>query len=130
MDKYHLTEEEDQRLRFSIRLPGKRGRSLYEYLTRLPLEDLQAYPKRGYHWWMGRAARSSQALALRDYILYWRLFAIDFRKQYPCEYLEKLPSDKMQRFLCTYIVKIPVWAYEAPIQDVIQLLAKDDEPLQ
>lgn len=127
MDKYHLTEREDQRLRFSIRLPG-RGHSLYEYLTMLPLEKLQAYPQKGYHWWMGRSARTPQALALRDYILYWRLVAIDFRKQYPREYLETLSYDDMRLFLHTYIQKIPLWVYEEPVKDVIHILLRHEEP--
>lgn len=126
MDKYHLTEREDQHLRFSIILPGRR-RSLYEYLTELPLEELQAYPKKGYHWWMGRAARTSQALALRDYILYWRLFAISFREKFPREYLETLSYDDMRLFLRTYIQKTPVWAYEGPIKDVIHILFYNEE---
>ena len=127
MDKYHLTEAHERRLYSSIRFHGGR-RSLYEYLIELPLEDLQVYPKRGYYWWLGRTARSPQALYLRDYVLYWRLAAIDFRKQYPREYLEQLSYDDMRLFLRTYLRKIPMWAYEAPIKDVIQLLVQSDEP--
>ena len=121
MYPYDLTNEEDLRLHFSIMLPSGKC-SLYEYLCQLPLQALQAYPKKGYHWWMGKAARSPQALALRDYILHWRIKALSFRQQYPREYLETLSHKDMQAFLQTYIGKIPVWAYEGPIQDVLQLL--------
>ena len=120
MNKYDLTDEEDMRLHFSVMLPG--GRSLYEYFCELPLEDLQAYPQKGYRWWMGRAARAAQALALRDYILYWRLAALSFRQQYPREYLEALSADDLRLFLHTYISKTPVWAYEGPVKDVVRLL--------
>jgi len=121
LNKYDLTDEEDLRLRFSIMLPGNR-RSLYAYLCELPLEDLQAYPKKGYRWWMGRAARTPQALALRDYILYWRLAALSFRQQYPRAYLETLSDDGVRLFLRTYLHKVPIWAYEGPIKDAIHLL--------
>lgn len=80
MDKYILTNEEDLRLRLSVMLPCRN--SLYEYLCELPLEDLMAYPQKGYYRWMGRAARTPQALVLRDYILYWRLCALAFRRQF------------------------------------------------
>ena len=120
MNKFDLTDEEDLRLRLSIKLPG--GKFLYEYFCKLPLEDLQAYPKKGYRWWMGRAARTSLALALRDYILHWRLAALSFRQQYSRSYLETLSSDDLQLFLRTYINKTPLWAYEEPVKDVLQLL--------
>ena len=71
---------------------------------------------------MGRAARTSLALALRDYILHWRLAALSFRQQYPRSYLETLSSDDLQLFLRTYINKTPLWAYEEPVKDVLQLL--------
>ena len=121
MTKYDLTDTEDLRLRNSITLPGKRS-SLYEYLSGLPLEDLQAYPKKGYHWWMGRTARSVQALALRDYILHWRLFALRFRQQYPRWYLEALTPDELRLFLLIYLKKTPLWAYEGPVHDAVMLL--------
>lgn len=126
MTKYDLTEAEDFRLHFSIMLSGGR-RSLYEYLCELPLEALQAYPKKGYHWWMGRAARTPQALALRDYILHWRLVALNFRRQYPREYLETLSLDDLHLFLRTYIHKIPLWAYEEPVRDAAQRLFLSQE---
>lgn len=121
MNKYELTAEEDQHLRFSIMLSNRR--SLYEYLLELPLEDLKEYPKKGYNQWMGQAARTSEALALRDYILYWRFAAQVFRQKYPRVYLERLSYADMQLFLHTYIQKTPIWAYEKPIKDVIQLCA-------
>lgn len=129
MNQYNLTDEEDLRLHFSIMLPGRRG-SLYEYLCELPIEHLQAYPQKGYHWWMGPAARTPQALALRDYILYWRLNALLFRLQYPRAYLETLSRDDLQLFLHTHIHKIPTWAYEEPIQDVTYLLFQQPRPLK
>ena len=122
MNKFDLTDEEDLRLRFSIMLPGRRG-SLYEHLCQLPLEDLQAYPRKGYRRWMGCAARSPQALALRDYILYWRLNAMVFRLRYPRKLLESFSSDDLQSFLRDHMQKTPLWAYEALLQDVLQLLA-------
>ena len=121
MNKYELTAEEDQHLHFSIMLPNRC--SLYEYLLELPLEDLQVYPQKGYRRWMGQAARTPQALAMRDYILYWRLAAQAFRQKCPREYLESLSYADMQLFLHTYIQKTPIWAYEKPIKDVIQLCA-------
>ena len=125
MCKYDLTEAEDLRLRFSIMLPS---RSLYEYLVELPLGDLKAYPKKGYRWWMGRAARSAQALFLRDYILHWRLEALAFRQAHPRVQLEALSQDELQTFLHTYLQKTPVWAYHEPIRDVIQLLHHPAKP--
>jgi len=127
MDKYHLTEAENMRLHYAIKLPNKR-RSLYEYLTHLPLEDLRAYPQKGYHWWMGRAARSAQALELRDYVLYWRLFALDFRKQYPREYLQTLSFDEMRQFVRDHIKKVPAWAYSEPISEALWFLLENNEP--
>lgn len=122
MNKFDLTDEEDLCLRFSIMLPGRRG-SLYEYLCQLSLEDLQAYPRKGYHRWMGSAARSPQALDLRDYILYWRLNAMILRLRYPRALLESFSSDGLQAFLHNNMQKTPLWAYEALLQDVLQLLA-------
>jgi len=121
MNKYDLTDEEDKHLHFSIMLPGRKG-SLYQYLCQLPLNDLQAYPEKGYRLWMGQTSKTPQALAMRDYILYWRLAALDFRKQYPREYLQTLSLAELQVFLNTYLHKIPVWAYEGPLQDAAQLI--------
>ena len=126
MSKYDLTEEEDLRLHLSIMLPNKRP--LYEYFLELPLEDLQAYPEKGYRRWMGRSARTSQALALRDYILHCRFAALTFRQTYPRDYLETLTHDDMQSFLCAHIQKAPVWVYEGPVKDVLQLLLYSSEP--
>lgn len=126
MNKYDLTDEEDLLLYSSVRIPG--GRSLYEYLCELPLEELKAYPQKGYRWWMGRAARTAKALAMRDYILYWRLAALSFRQQYPRRYLESLSADDLRLFLHTYISKIPVWAYEGPMQAAAQLLFLKQNP--
>ena len=78
MNQYNLTNEEDIQLRLSIMFCN--NKSLYTYFCNLPLEQLKAYPPKGYRWWMGKAARSPKALALRDYILYWRLAALDFRE--------------------------------------------------
>lgn len=122
MRQYNLSEEEDIRLRASIILPFRKH-SLYEYFCDLPLEQLKVYPKRGYHWWLGRASRTTQALALRDYILHWRLNALAFRQQYSRDYLETLSSDNLRLFLRTYIEKVPLWAYEEPVKDAIQLLS-------
>lgn len=121
MNQFDLTEKQDTLLRFSIMFPGKRH-SLYGYLCELPLEDLQAYPKKGYHWWMGCAARTAKGLAMRDYILHWRLFALSFRQQYSRAYLETLSADAQRVFLRTHLSKTPIWAYEEPIRDVIELL--------
>ena len=121
MNKYDLTAEEDDHLRFSIMLPGRRG-SLYQYLCELPLPCLQAYPEKGYCPWMGQAARTPQALAMRDYILHWRLFALDFRQQYPRDYLKALSRSDLQIFLNTNLHKVPTWAYEKPLQDAAQLI--------
>ena len=125
MDKYELTEEEDLQLRFSIMLPGRR-RSLYQYLCLLPMEQLRAYPKKGYRLWMGRAARSPQALALRDYVLYWRLKELELGALYSYQYLETLSVDSLRLFLNTCLRKTPCWAYEGPIQDALRLLSLKD----
>ena len=120
MQQYDLSADEDLRLRLSIKLPGRKY--LYEYFCDLPLEVLQAYPKKGYRWWMGRAARTPDALALRDYILHWRLFALDFRRKYSREYIETLSEEELQVFLNTHIQKTPLWAYDGPLQDVLTRL--------
>ena len=121
MNNYNLTKQEHFYLLFSIMLPGKK-RSLYEHLSLLSLEDLQAYPKKGFRWWMGGVAKSKQALAMRDYILYWRFEALSFRQQYPRAYLETLSCDALRSFLDTYIGKVPFWAYEEPMHDALQIL--------
>ena len=126
MQQYDLSADEDLRLRLSIKRPGRKY--LYEYFCDLPLEVLQAYPKKGYRWWMGRAARTPEALALRDYILHWRLSALEFRQTYSREYLETLSIKDLQLFLNTYTQKIPIWAYAAPLKDVIQILNSMDTP--
>ena len=120
MNRFDLSDEEDMRLHFSILLPS--GRSLYEYLCELPLEKLQAYPQKGFHFWMGNIARSPQALDMRDYILYWRSRKQIFRLVYPREYLESLPAKELQFFLNTHLHKVPLWAYEAPLRDAAQIL--------
>lgn len=126
MNSFYLSEKEDLQLRCSIMLPGKR-RSLYEYLCELPLETLKVYPKKGYHWWMGRAARSPQAIMLRDYILHWRLIALKFRQEYSYEYLQSLPLDALRSFLRITIQKVPIWVYEKPIQDTLHILTHRPE---
>ena len=120
MGKYDLSEEEDWRLHYSIMILG--NRSLYEYLCELPLEDLRVYPKKGYHWWMGRSARTPQALALRDYILHWRMEEFIFRQMYPREVLNKYSSAALQVFLNSYIQKVPLWAYADPVRDCLLIL--------
>ena len=122
MKAYHLSKEEDMRLHLSIQCPG--NRYLYEYFIELPLEKLKLYPKKGYRFWMGRKAKSPDALAMRDYILYWRLFAISFRKEYSRDYLQSIPYDKIGLFVRTYIKKTPLWAYEGPIRDAVLILHK------
>lgn len=128
MNRFDLTDAEDLHLRFSIMLPGGK-RSLYEYFCCLPLNTLQAYPKKGYHWWMGRTARSPRALDMRDYILYWRLTALLFRMRYSRKYLESLSLNELKSFHCIHIQKTPLWAYEAPIRDVQQLLLQSDHTI-
>lgn len=119
MNQFNLTEDEDLRLCFSILLPN--GHSLYEYFLSLSLEDLREYPQKGYLFWMGKAARSPQALVQRDYILHWRFAALDFRQKYPREYIEQFSCDDKQSFLRTYLQKTPIWVYEEPVKDVIAL---------
>ena len=120
MGKYDLSDEEDLRLRFSIMLPSKR--SLYEYLCELPLEHLRVYPKKGYHWWMGRSARSPEALALRDYIWHWRTEELLFRKMYPREVLDGYSSAALQVFLRSFIKRVPLWVYADPVRDCLLIL--------
>jgi len=120
MKRFQLSNEEDLCLHFSILLPS--GRSLYEYFCELPLDKLEVYPKKGYHWWMGKATRTPQALALRDYIFYWRVEQLHFRQTYPREYLEALSPDILRLFLSKYLKKTPLWAYEGPIRDTINIL--------
>lgn len=120
MNQYNLTNEEDMQLRFSIMFCN--NKSLYTYFCNLPLEQLKAYPQKGYRWWMGKAARSPKALALRDYILHWRLAAIDFREAYSKETLEKMSYNELQAFLKDYIEKVPLWAYEELLRDATEIL--------
>lgn len=126
MNKYDLTDREEISL-YNV-VVYRNGRSLYEYLVEMPLEDLKAYPKRGYRWWMGRKARSAEALELRDYTLFWRLFALEFRQKYPREYLQSLPLGEIRSFARQYIQKIPQWAYQGPVQDAVHILMEQDEP--
>lgn len=120
MDTYYLTKEEDEELQFSIMLP--RMRYLYEYFCRLPLNDLRAYPEKGYRDRMGPEARSAKALEMRDYILFWRLAAQRIRKQYSYEYLKSLPVDSLRSLLDRFYRQTPLWAYDGPISDIIRLL--------
>ena len=120
MNQYDLSKEEDLHLHLSILLPG--DRCLYEHFCELPLEKLKTYPKKGYHWWMGRGARSPQALEMRDYILHWRLAALNFQEKYSYKYLQTLSDDDMRVFLHTYIQKTPIWVYEVPIKEALQIL--------
>ena len=122
MDSFFLTREEDIRLCASIILPYQK-RSLYEYLCELPLNELEEYPKKGYHWWMGRAARSPQALEARDYILHWRRAAVEIRQNLSREFLETLTREELRIYLRYYIQKVPLWAYEDPVRDMLQLLS-------
>ena len=120
MAPFDPTDDEDLRMRTSVMLPNKRP--LYEYLLELPLDVLKEYPQKGYRLWMGPKARSSQALALRDYILYWRLTAQTFRQTYPREYLETLPRAALRSFLHTYLPKAPLWVYAEPLKDALRIL--------
>lgn len=104
----------------SIGFPCKQ--LLNEYLISLPLETLQNYPQKGWHWWMGKKSHSSQALELRDYILHWRYFQIEFRKKYSTEYLKTLSKNDLSSFVYTYLKETPFWAYEGPVRDGIRLL--------
>ena len=121
---YELSDMEDYQLHNIV--VYRNGRTLYEYFVEMPLEDLKKYPKHGYRWWMGRKARSKAAMELRDYVLYWRLFALDFREKYTREDLENMSWDARQRFWKTYIEKVPMWAYEGPLRDVAHLLQEAD----
>ena len=125
MIKYDLSDMEDCRLHNVVYY--RNGRTLYEYMVEMPLEDLQAYPKKGWRWWMGRKAKSPQAMELRKYVLHWRSFAQVFRLEYPKEYLQTLSDDEMRLFLRKYINKVPAWAYEEPIRDVVHILFHKDK---
>ena len=125
---YYLTEEEDFALRRSILFPGK-VHSLYEHLCELPLEDLRAYPKKGYRWWMGRAARTAKGLALQDYILHWRLFSLSFRERYNHAYLDALTTEQLQFFVRAYSSFVPVWAIQETLRDALILLMQRDQDL-
>ena len=126
MSKYDLSDMEDCHLHNVVYY--RNGRTLYEYMVEMPLEDLQAYPKKGWRWWMGRKAKSPQAMELREYVLHWRLFALEFRQKYAREYLQTLTDDELRLFLKNHIEKIPPWAYEEPIRDVVHLLFERNEP--
>ncbi len=126
MDKFDLSEKEDDRLH-DVAI-YRNGRTLYECLVEMPLEELQAYPRKGYRWWMGRKAKSPQALALRDYVLHWRLIALDFREKYSREYLQSLSCEELWTFVNTHIQKTPQWAYEGPVRDVMKILFQQGKP--
>ena len=121
MVKYELTNEEENRLRFSIMRPFRQG-SLFEYFCGLPLKVLQAYPRKGYHWWLGKAARTPQALEMREYILHWRMTEPEIRQQYPREYLNSLSVEELWALLRMLVEKVPVWVYEKPMKDAIDIL--------
>ena len=123
MDMYYLTKEEDEELQSCILLPGREC-CLYEYFCQLPLEDLKVYPEKGYHDKMGLEARSAKALEMRDYILFWRLAAQKIRKQYSRAYLKTLSQDKLDQLQSAFLRQIPLWAYEGPLHDIIQLLTR------
>lgn len=103
MIQYDLSDKEDYQLHHIVMY--RNGRTLYEYMVEMPLDDLKAYPKKGYRWWMGRKAKSTGAMELRDYVLHWRIFALEFRKIYSREYMESLSYDDMQLFVRTYMEK-------------------------
>ena len=121
MVKYKLTEEEDWALHMSIMLPAAK-RSLYEYLCHLPLTTLEIYPQKGWTPRMGEEARSEKALAMRDYIYYWRLKEEVFRIEHPRSYLESLPRKEQEQLLYFYLAQTPVWVYQTAIQDLINIL--------
>ena len=120
MIPYYLSDEEDYQLHHIVMY--RSGRTLYEYMVEMPLEDLKAYPKKGYRWWMGRKAKSTRAMELRDYVLHWRLFALEFRQEYPLECLESLSTNALSFFLHTHLEKTPLWAYDGPTKDAARLL--------
>ena len=118
--RYELTDMEDYQLHNIVMY--RNGRTLYEYLVEMPLEDLQAYPKKGYRWWMGRKARSKQAMELRDYVLHWRLVSQDFRRKYSHNYLQTLSSEEIVSFVEANILKIPIWVYSDAIYDGLHIV--------
>ena len=120
MDNYYLTREEEEVLQGAILLPNMR--LLYDYFYKLPLEDLQAYPKRGYRERMGPEALSPKALEMRDYILFWRLAAKQIRKQYSRAYLKTLSQEQLCSLQKSFYRQIPLWAYDKTIGDIILLL--------
>lgn len=126
MAMYYLTREEDERLLFSIPLPGK-TQYLYEYFLDLPLEDLKEYPQAGYHNWMSRAAKSSQAMELRNYILFWRLTAQKVQEVYSYTYLESLSDDILDFLLHIFLRQIPIWVYEESIRNIMQILSQREK---
>ncbi len=125
MIKYDLSDMEDFHLHDVVMY--RNGRTLYEYFVEMPLEDLQAYPQKGWRWWMGRKARSPEAMELRDYVLHWRLAALEFRQKYSHKYLQTLSCDEMRLFLNTYIRKTPIWVYSEPIKDGLHILLKREK---
>ena len=126
MIAYDLSDMEDQQLHNIVAY--RNGRTLYEYMVEMPLEHLEAYPQKGWHWWMGRKARSAEALELRDYTLYWRLFALDFRQKYPRKYLQTLPVGEIRSFARKHSQRTPQWAYQEPVRDALRILMEREEP--
>ena len=96
---------------------------LYSHFCQLPMEELKAYPQKGYHWWMGRKARSGQALELRDYILCWRLFSEDFQKAHSYGYMDTLTDRELADFVRVHIDKRPLWVYEEAVKLAMDILS-------
>lgn len=119
MVNYYLSEKEDLSLYHIVMY--RNGRSLYEYMIEMPIEDLKAYPRKGYRWWMGRKAKAPEALEMRDYVLHWRIFAQEFREEFPADFLEALSTEKLTHFLKYYLEKTPTWAYDAPVKDAARI---------
>lgn len=128
MSKYDLSDMEDQQM-YDI-VMYRNGRTLYEYMAEMPLEDLKAYPKKGYRWWMGRKAKLPQAMELRDYVLHWRLVELDFRQKYSHQYLQTLSCQEIQSFVNAHIPKIPIWAYSEAIKDGLHILWEREESIR
>ena len=126
MIRYDLSDEEDYQLHHIVMY--RNGRTLYEYMVEMPLDDLKVYPRKGYRWWMGRKAKSPRAIELCDYVLHWRIFALEFRQKYSREYLENLSYDEMRLFVRTYMERTPMWAYSDPIRDVLVYFLLHDKP--
>ena len=124
MSPYDISQSEDHKLYRLVSYPN--GRTLYELMIEMPLEDLQAYPQKGYRWWMGRKAKSSWAMHLRDYVLHWRLFQLEFCKKYSPEHLKSLSLDALRSFINCYLKSVPLWAYDGPVRDAAKLIAGFD----